>query len=191
MPRSYVETVLLNGEELEYAGTLHWIIFVPGFASAIFGAILCLLSPQLLNETLLFGLAAEMHSYFMWTGVSLAVGGVGMIAHSYLRFISTELAITNRRVIAKTGFISRNTFEVMLNRVEGANIDQTVWGRILGFGSIFVHGTGGGITPIDHIAKPLEFKKQLMTWVERNQPTTAAKPSSHSAHQRAVAETGN
>ncbi|MBY0429010.1 MAG: PH domain-containing protein, partial [Alphaproteobacteria bacterium] len=122
MSRSYVETVLLNGEELEYAGTLHWIIFVPGFASAILGAIICLLTPQSLNETFLLGLAKEMHGYFLGIGVSLVLGGVGMIGHSYLRFISTELAITNRRVIAKTGFISRNTFEVMLNRVEGANI---------------------------------------------------------------------
>lgn len=190
MSRSYVETVLLNGEELEYAGTLHWIIFAPGFASAIFGAFLCLLTPQALNETFLLGLAGEMRSYIVWTGVSMVLAGVGMIAHSYLRFISTELAVTNRRVIAKVGFISRNTFEVMLNRVEGANIDQTVWGRIFGFGSIFVHGTGGGITPIDHIADPLNFKKQLMTWVERNQPTSAAHPSSKD-RQRSVAETGN
>ena len=189
MSRSYVETVLLNGEELEYAGTLHWIIFVPGFASAIFGAFICLLTPQLLNETLLLGLAKEMHGYSLGIGVSLVLGGVGMIGHSYLRLISTELAITNRRVIAKTGFISRNTFEVMLNRVEGANIDQTVWGRIFGFGSIFVHGTGGGITPIDYISEPLKFKKELMTWVERNQPTSAAKPSSQT--KRNVAEAGN
>ncbi|NDE90639.1 MAG: PH domain-containing protein [Alphaproteobacteria bacterium] len=187
MSRSYVETVLLNGEELEYAGTLHWVIFLPGFSSTIFGAILCMLTPQVLNETFMLGLLAEMHGYLLWTGVSLVLGGVGMIAHSYLRFVSTELAVTNRRVIAKTGFISRSTFEVMLNRVEGANIDQTVWGRILGFGSIYVHGTGGGITPIDHIADPLSFKKQLMVWVERNQPTTAA----NGAQRHSVAEAGN
>ena len=90
-------------------------------------------------------------------------------------------------MIAKAGFISRSTFEVMLNRVEGANIDQTVWGRVLGFGSIYVHGTGGGITPIDHIADPLNFKKQLMTWVEKNQPTTQVNAQS----RRSVAETGN
>lgn len=193
MPRSYVESVLLRGEELEYAGTLHWVIFVPGFGSTFLGAFLCLLTPQLLNQTFLFGFVEEMRSYFLWTGVSFVLGGVGMIAHAYLRFISTELAITNRRVIAKVGFISRNTFEVMLNRVEGANIDQTVWGRIFGFGSIFVHGTGGGITPIDHIDDPLTFKKELMTWVERNQPTSGARPSSqmHDDHARAVAETGN
>jgi uncharacterized membrane protein YdbT with pleckstrin-like domain len=187
MSQSYVETVLLNGEELEYAGTLHWIIFAPGLCSAIFGAFLCLLTPHALNENFMLGLMEEVSSYITYVGVAMVLSGVGMLAHSYLRFVSTELAITNRRVIAKTGFISRSTFEVMLNRVEGANIDQTVWGRLFGFGSIFVHGTGGGVTPIDHIADPLSFKKQLMTWVERNQPTSAAKPSS----RRAVTESGN
>ena len=189
MPRSYVETVLLNGEELEYAGTLHWIIFVPGFASAIFGTIVCLLTPQGLNSTHIFGFVEDMRNYFLILGVSLVMGGVGMLAHAYLRFISTELAITNRRVIAKSGFISRNTFEIMLNRVEGANIDQTIWGRILNFGSIFVHGTGGGITPIDHIADPLNFKKNLMIWVEKNQPIASPHPSS-AQHNHAVRDGG-
>lgn len=184
MNRSYVETVLLKGEELEYAGQLHWIIFVPGLASSFFGTILCLLSPGGLNSTFMLGLMEEMAGYFKWVGVLTVLGGVSMLAHAYLRLISTELAITNRRVIAKTGFISRNTFEIMLNRIEGANIDQTIWGRILGFGSIFVHGTGGGITPIDFVSDPLTFKKQLMTWVEKNQPSASAAPSSASASRK-------
>lgn len=180
MSRSYVETVLLKGEELEYAGQLHWIIFVPGLCSALFGTFFCLLSPQGLNSSFMLGFMEEMAGYFRWTGVLMVIGGVSMLGHSYLRLISTELAITNRRVIAKTGFISRNTFEIMLNRIEGANIEQTVWGQILGFGSIFVHGTGGGITPIDFVSDPINFKKQLMTWVERNQPSAPAAPSSAS-----------
>jgi uncharacterized membrane protein YdbT with pleckstrin-like domain len=171
MPRSYVETVLLKGEELIYAGSLHWIIFLPGLTSTIFGTFLCSLRPAMLNHTFGLGIAAEFRNYILYIGLSLIAGGITMLGHSYMRLISTELAITNRRVIAKTGFISRNTFELMLNRVEGANIEQTVWGRILNFGSILVHGTGGGITPIDYIADPLNFKKQLMTYVEQNQPS--------------------
>ncbi len=167
--RSYVESVLLPGENLEYAGQIHWIIFVPGLASSVAGAILCLLTPDFLNHILPFSLMAEIHNYILYTGVALVGSGVLMLSHAYLRLISTELAITNRRVIAKGGFISRATFEIMLNRVEGANIDQTAWGRVLGFGSIFVHGTGGGITPISHVSNPLAFKQVLMTWVERNQ----------------------
>ncbi len=168
--RSYVESVLLKGETLEYAGQLHWIIFMGGLVSAISGTILCLLTPATLNTWLPLALMNELHNYILYTGVALVGSGVLMLGHSYLRMISTELVITNRRVICKTGFVSRNTFEIMLSRVEGANIDQTAWGRVFKYGSIYVHGTGGGITPIDHVANPLQFKRALMTGVERNQP---------------------
>lgn len=167
--QSYVDSILLPGENLEYAGQLHWIIFVPGLLCSIGGAFLCL-SPHTLNQILGIALDSGIRSYLLLIGVGTVLAGVLMLMKSYVRLISTELAVTNRRVIAKTGFISRNTFEVMLNRIEGANIDQTIWGRLLGYGSIWVHGTGGGITPIDHVADPISFKKMLMTWVQKNQP---------------------
>lgn len=169
MSRSYVESVLLPGEALEFAGRLHWVIFLPGLCSAIGGSLLCILPPDWFTVLLYGPLVKELHNYLLFTGLSMVGGGVLMLSHAYLRLISTELAITNRRVIAKTGFISRNTFEIMLGRVEGANIEQSVWGRVLGYGSIFVHGTGGGVTPIDHVVEPLTFKKNLMMGVENVQ----------------------
>jgi uncharacterized membrane protein YdbT with pleckstrin-like domain len=159
----------MKDETLEYAGQLHWIIFAPGLTSCIFGAFLCLMTPEGLNHMLHLGIVQELRNYILYTGVALVGSGVLLLGHSYLRLISTELAITNRRVIAKGGFISRVTFEIMLTRVEGANIDQTVWGRVFNYGSIYVHGTGGGITPINHVAYPLAFKQALMAWVEKNQ----------------------
>src|SRR5690349_17484059 len=95
--RSYVESVLLPGEKLEYAGQIHWVIFVPGLASSISGAILCLLNrlvPDVLAH-LLPGLMGEIYNYLLYTGVALVGSGVLMLGHSYLRLISTELAITN------------------------------------------------------------------------------------------------
>lgn len=50
----------------------------------------------------------------------------------------------------------------MLVKVEGANIDQTILGRLLGFGTVMVKGTGGGISPIDHVANPYRFHTYLM-----------------------------
>jgi uncharacterized membrane protein YdbT with pleckstrin-like domain len=172
--QSYIESVLLPNERLEYAGQIHWVIFMPGLTSAIGGAVFCLLKLDFLNRLLHTAIMSEVHNYLLYTGVALVGSGILMLGHAYLRLISTELAITNRRVIAKGGFISRVTFEIMLTRVEGANIDQTAWGRLLNFGSIFVHGTGGGVTPIDHVADPMAFKKALMTWVERSQHGPAA-----------------
>ena len=167
--QSYVESILLPGENLEYAGQLHWIIFVPGVFCCFVGSILCL-SPETLNRLLGIALDGGIRTALLFIGVSTVVCGVLMLGNAYLRLVSTELVVTNRRVISKTGFISRNTFEVMLNRVEGANIDQSIWGRILNFGSIWVHGTGGGVTPIYHVMDPVSFKKVLLTWVQKNQP---------------------
>ena len=64
-------------------------------------------------------------------------------------------------------FVDRATFELMIARVEGANIDQTILGRMLGFGTILVKGTGGGISPIDHIAAPYKFHNYLLKVLER------------------------
>jgi uncharacterized membrane protein YdbT with pleckstrin-like domain len=83
-----------------------------------------------------------------------------------VRQSSTELAITNRRLIAKYGFISRATFEIMINRVTGVNFDQTVMGRILGYGTILVHGAGGDISPFDVVANPQLFQRALMDVLE-------------------------
>lgn len=168
MSGTYVERVMLPDERLEYVGRIHWIIFMPGVLSALGGALLCLFPFRLLNHFLFPALIEQMRDYILFSGLSAVGAGLLLIINAYLRMISTELVVTNIRVIAKTGFISRNTFEIMLSRIEGANIEQTVWGRLLNFGSIYVHGTGGGITPIDHVADPLPFKKQLLYWQERH-----------------------
>lgn len=76
--------------------------------------------------------------------------------------ISTELAITSKRVIAKVGFISRSTVELSHRKIESFNVDQSIYGRIFGFGTIVVCGTGGGKTPIPNIDDPLEFRRQAM-----------------------------
>jgi len=174
MSKTYMETVLLANERLEYVGYLHWIIFVPGLCSAVGGAVLCLLPFYLLKPWLVPAILAELHRTVLWAGLSGVGAGVLLLVSAYLRMLSTELAITNRRIIAKTGFISRNTFEMMLTRIEGANIEQSVLGRVLNFGSVYVHGTGGGITPIDHVVDPLGFKRHVLMGVEKNQYPAAA-----------------
>ena len=75
--------------------------------------------------------------------------------------------MTNRRVIVKEGFIKRSTVEVFLKRVESVQVDQSIWGRILNFGTIIVSGTGGVSDPLSMIRSPLEFKKQVQQQLAR------------------------
>ncbi len=74
---------------------------------------------------------------------------------------SDEFAITNKRVIIKTGLIARHTLELNLTKIESVNINQSIWGRILGYGSIQLIGTGGTRETFINIKNPLEFRKKF------------------------------
>lgn len=71
----------------------------------------------------------------------------------------SEFVITNRRIIIKTGFIARSTFEMNLSKIESVNVDQSVPGRIFNYGSITIIGTGGTKETFHNIAQPLKFRK--------------------------------
>lgn len=74
---------------------------------------------------------------------------------------SDEFVVTNKRIIIKTGIISRKTFEMNLNKIETVNVDQSIFGRMFGFGTITVIGTGGTREEFPDIAKPTEFRKKF------------------------------
>jgi uncharacterized membrane protein YdbT with pleckstrin-like domain len=80
------------------------------------------------------------------------------IAAWFIRWLS-EFVITNRRIVIKEGFIARRTFEMNLSKIETVNIDQTVLGRILNYGSITIIGTGGTKETFHNIAHPLKFRQ--------------------------------
>jgi uncharacterized membrane protein YdbT with pleckstrin-like domain len=74
---------------------------------------------------------------------------------------TSEFAVTNRRVIIKVGLVSRKTVELKLDKVESIGVDQTIPGRIFGYGTIVVRGTGGTNEPFRGIARPLDFRKAV------------------------------
>lgn len=92
--------------------------------------------------------------------------GLILIAIAAIHVLTTELALTNRRIIAKSGLIRRNTIELKVNRVESLGVDQGILGRILNFGSIVVKGTGGSHAPIPYIARPMEFRQQVNNFLD-------------------------
>ena len=75
--------------------------------------------------------------------------------------LTTEFAVTNKRVIVKTGWVQRETLELNLSRVESLSVDQRVMGRLLGYGTITIIGTGGTKEPFHGIAHPLEFRNAV------------------------------
>jgi len=81
---------------------------------------------------------------------------------------TTELAITSKRIISKSGIFKRATMELRLDKIESIKVDQSVMGRILNFGSVTIAGTGGDATPIESIADPLEFQRHFTSATSRD-----------------------
>jgi uncharacterized membrane protein YdbT with pleckstrin-like domain len=105
-------------------------------------------------------------------GVILLIVVVGLIflVAAWIRVRSTEIAITNRRVIAKFGFVKRDTVEINLDKVEALRVEQGFFGRMLNFGTVFISGAGTSVAPIKDIADPLVFRRKFME--ATNKPMT-------------------
>lgn len=74
---------------------------------------------------------------------------------------SDEFVVTNKRIICKTGLFKRNTFEMNLNKIETVNVDQSVFARLFGYGTITIIGTGGTKESFPDIAHATEFRKKF------------------------------
>ena len=112
--------------------------------------------------------------------IFLAFYGLGLLfwAAAAIRYLTTELAITNKRVIAKFGFIRRSTIEINLQKIESIQVHQGILGRIFNFGSIVVSGAGNPQAPIPGISNPLQFRRAFIDTQESNgQTQVAAQPA--------------
>jgi uncharacterized membrane protein YdbT with pleckstrin-like domain len=102
-------------------------------------------------------------------GFILLVVGAVCFGVGLLKRNATEMAVTDRRVIVKAGVASRRTFELLLSKVESIGVEETVMGRILGYGTVIVRGTGGTPEPFDIVTHPIEFRKQVQQQIEKSQ----------------------
>lgn len=103
--------------------------------------------------------------------IFLSFYGIGLLfwAAAAIKYFTTELAITNKRVIAKFGLISRSTIEINLQRIESIQVHQGILGRIFNFGSIVVSGAGNPQAPIPGISNPLQFRREFVDTQEINE----------------------
>ena len=90
--------------------------------------------------------------------------GIGLIflGKAYVRYRTTELAITNKRIIVKFGFIRRSTVEININKVESIQVDQEIMGRMFNFGTLIISGAGNPQAPVPGISRPMEFRKAFI-----------------------------
>jgi uncharacterized membrane protein YdbT with pleckstrin-like domain len=163
---SYVKSNLVPGETVVYETRLHWIVML---GHLVVGCLLLALPGALLlyyahNQTAID--SKELH--LMEGGAAvLLISGVVVILVGLVRRNATEMAVTNRRVVVKTGLASRKTIEMMLNKVESIEVSESTGGRMLGYGTVVVIGTGGTSEPFHKVAHPLEFRNQVQQQIEK------------------------
>jgi hypothetical protein len=165
----YIEKTLIPGEHVVYRTRLHWIV--------MFGHIvLSLIFLALGGFVLYYGFQhrqtlplSDLHLYEGGGAAALVLALIVFAAGS-VRRNATEMAVTNRRVVVKTGIASRRTIEMLLNKVETVEVTEPGMGRMLGYGSILVIGTGGTSEPFHKIAHPLEFRSRVQQEIEGLRP---------------------
>ena len=145
---AYIDENLMSGEQVVYRARLHWSVFLGPVIVALFALL-------------------------MFTGQREAASAGGLfltiaILWGTAAFISrhtSEFAVTNKRVLIKTGVIRRNSLETLLTKVEGIQVQQGILGRMLDYGTIIVKGTGGTSSPFRKIEAPLEFRRKVQEQV--------------------------
>lgn len=147
---SYIDKELQPGETVLGRTHLHWIIY----GRALFG---------LLLSAGLIGLAYTLQWDLVASAGAAAISFITLLMwlRAWITVASTELVVTDRRVIHKVGFIARKTREMNREKVESIDVDQSIMGRLLGYGTIIVHGTGSSWEPFASIADPLGFRSLI------------------------------
>jgi uncharacterized membrane protein YdbT with pleckstrin-like domain len=149
----YIDDILQPGEKVLYSTNAHWIFYLPALAAWIGALALYIVA----RNTVSPGLET------MWLVLAAAAALVAVFATAkawFERWI-TETDVTNLRVVHKTGFITRKTFEMSLDKVASVNVEQTVMGRIFDYGDVKISSVGEAEEELKTIASPLEFRNAI------------------------------
>jgi uncharacterized membrane protein YdbT with pleckstrin-like domain len=146
----YVTRVLQPDETVVLHTHLHPIIYLYALWYVAMAIALFIASYQLNS--------VEIHTILQVAALIFLLFAVGAWLRAGIRQWTTELAVTDRRVIYKAGLLSRHTLEMNRSKIESVDVDQSLLGRALGFGTIVVRGTGGSLEPIRLVRDPLQFR---------------------------------
>ena len=140
---SYTKRNLLPNEVIKYKASLHWIIYIP--------TILCIVLGYILEE-----------AGYSWICILAAIY---FFLGALLRKLGSEFVLTNKRIVLRQGIISRETVEIILAKCEDVSVEQSVMGRILGYGSLIVT-TGGATSYFDYVKTPVVFRNKVSAEID-------------------------
>ena len=156
---NYVRRVLQPGEAVIHVTRIHPIIFLPAILWFVAAVVLLIAALSFTGDLRIAGQALAVFCLIFAAASALP---------AFLRRISTELAVTDRRVIYKSGIIARHTLEMNRGKVESVDVDQSIMGRLLDYGTVTVRGTGAGFEPLKGIARPIELRTNIIGVASEN-----------------------
>ena len=161
---SYIDDNLITGEQVTYRARLHWSVLTkPFLLSLALAAVVVLLAYVIIAG----GNSAETSKLIVAAAIGVLIVSALTLLAGHLGRSSAEFAVTNKRVILKTGIIRKRTAEMFLNKIESVGVDQTLTGRIFNYGSIVIRGTGGSLEPFERVSAPLEFRRQIQEQIAK------------------------
>lgn len=157
----YVEKHLVSGETLQYETRLHWVVMLSHAALALF-----LVATGIALFTLSFPARRSIGpnaNLLIAIGVAAFVAATVLIGVGAIKRSATVMALTNKRIIVKTGIATRRTVELLLSKIESIVVEEPAMGRLLGYGTVIIRGTGGTPEVFEKIARPLEFRERVQS----------------------------
>jgi uncharacterized membrane protein YdbT with pleckstrin-like domain len=149
----YIDEILQPGEKVLYSTNAHWSFYLPAIGTWIVAALLLVVSGMVLVPAL---------TLLCWAAAAVvAVVALYLTAKAWFHRWTTETDVTDRRVVHKTGFIKRRTFEMALDKIESVDVSQSILGRLLNYGDVTILGVGEGKETISAIASPLAFRNSI------------------------------
>ncbi|MET0879206.1 MAG: PH domain-containing protein [Tardiphaga sp.] len=149
----YIDDILQPGEKVLYSSNLHWVVYTPAILAWIVSCTLLVLSRTTLNENLIL--------LYLASAAVVALAALYWTLSAWFRRWITETDVTNLRVVHKTGFITRKTFEISIDKVASVEVNQSIMGRILNYGDVTIENMGDDNQVIKMIASPLAFRSNI------------------------------
>jgi uncharacterized membrane protein YdbT with pleckstrin-like domain len=151
---AYYTKVLQPDETVKVVGRLHWSIYIRAVVVLLIALGVLLASNWLTDPT-------SQRYALMASGV---VGALGLLLllKAWIHRMATEIVVTDRRVILNRGLLRRHTMEMNMTKIEMVDVKQSLWGRIWGYGTVEIHGTGADIEPLEGIGSPLLIRNAIV-----------------------------
>ncbi len=173
----YIESNLMPNEQVLYKAKVHPAVFLRAIFGLLFSGLLLIyyfyilgtINKEFQATQQVSDINGVMAFFVLFLVVFMLFVTLLLGIQAWLTLKMTEFGVTDKRVIAKVGFIRRHTIEILLSKIESVGIHQGITGRVLGFGTITITGTGGTKERFYSIDEPLNVRKIINQVIEDSQ----------------------